>query len=318
MQVSYHTSSENKRRGSQRGYILLTLLLFLALLVIFFAAAVTPIAFQIKRDREEEMIHRGVQYSRAIRKYVKKNGRYPARLEELENTNNIRFLRKRYKDPLTGGDFKILRQGDPQLAGLTAIAGLGPQAAGLAAAAAAGGKNAANAVAAAGAMAASTNGAPTQAIQNLNGDESTATDPAQAVNGPATPGQATAGQANAGKPDAGTQDSTMGAGFSNLGNGQSFGGGPILGVESLNKDSTIREYNKKKHYNEWWFIYDANSDRGTGQITGPYQTPVQTTNLNGQQNNNTGSPNGFGNQGSPFGNSNMQQQPSPQQQPTQP
>ena len=69
----------------------------------------------MKRDREEEMIHRGVQYSRAIRRYVKKTGRYPTRLEELENTNNIRFLRKRYKDPITGKDFKLLHVGEVQL-----------------------------------------------------------------------------------------------------------------------------------------------------------------------------------------------------------
>ena len=58
------------------------------------------ITFDIKRDREEEMIHRGVQYSRAIRAYYKKFGRYPTKIEDLENTNNLRFLRKRYKDPM--------------------------------------------------------------------------------------------------------------------------------------------------------------------------------------------------------------------------
>ena len=41
-----------------------------------------------------------------------------------------------------------------------------------------------------------------------------------------------------------------------------FGGGPILGVASTSKAKTIREFNKKNHYNEWLFIYDPNSDRG--------------------------------------------------------
>ena len=77
----------------------------------------------MKRDREEEMIHRGVQYSRAIRRFVKKTGRYPTRLEELENTNNIRFLRKRYKDPVTGKDFKLLHVGEVQLTSAAGIAG---------------------------------------------------------------------------------------------------------------------------------------------------------------------------------------------------
>ena len=62
-----------------------------------------------------------MQYSRAVEKYYKKFGRYPSRIEELENTNNIRFLRKRYKDPITGKDFKFLHLGDVRLR-----AGTGP------------------------------------------------------------------------------------------------------------------------------------------------------------------------------------------------
>jgi len=80
------------------------------------ALAVAP-AFiqQAKRDREEEMIHRGTEYARAIKKYYKKFGRYPANLEQLDNTNQIRFLRQRYKDPLTkNGKWKLLNYGDIQ------------------------------------------------------------------------------------------------------------------------------------------------------------------------------------------------------------
>ncbi len=99
------------------------LMLFVALLAIAAGALAPTIAFQVRRDREEELIHRGVQYSRAIRRYVKKTGRYPSRLEELENTNNIRFLRKRYKDPLTNKDFKVLHVGEVQLTGAAGIAG---------------------------------------------------------------------------------------------------------------------------------------------------------------------------------------------------
>ena len=89
----------------------------------FAGVAAPTIAFTVRRDREEEMIHRGTQYSRAIRWYVKKTGRYPSRLEDLENTNNIRFLRKRYKDPVTNKDFKILHVGEVQLTGVAGIAG---------------------------------------------------------------------------------------------------------------------------------------------------------------------------------------------------
>jgi type II secretory pathway pseudopilin PulG len=89
-------------RRSERGYILITLILFVSLLTIAATIMLPVVAFQVKRDREEELIHRGVQYSRAMKHYVKKFGRYPTRLEDLENTNQVRFLRKRYKDPITG------------------------------------------------------------------------------------------------------------------------------------------------------------------------------------------------------------------------
>ena len=99
----------------QQGYILITLILFVALLAISIIAMAPLITQQIKRDREDELIHRGVQYTRAIKRYVKKFGRYPTKIEDLESTNNMRFLRQRYKDPITGKDFKILRMGDVQI-----------------------------------------------------------------------------------------------------------------------------------------------------------------------------------------------------------
>ena len=115
--------SRKSASRSERGYILITLILFVALIVVAAMVLVPTVAFQVKRDREEELIHRGVQYSRAMKHFVKKFGRYPTRIEELENTNQIRFLRRRYKDPITGKDFKILHMGDVQMALGGGIAG---------------------------------------------------------------------------------------------------------------------------------------------------------------------------------------------------
>ena len=100
---------------AEHGYVLITLILFVALLAIGLTALAPVIAQQVKRDREEELIHRGTQYSRAIKHYMKKFTRYPTRIEDLENTNNVRFLRKRYKDPITGKDFKLLHMGEVQM-----------------------------------------------------------------------------------------------------------------------------------------------------------------------------------------------------------
>ena len=107
--------ARRKSRDRQSGYVLITLMLFVALLGIAALGVATKADFQSKRDREEELVHRGVQYARAVRLFFKKTGRYPTRIEELENTNNQRFLRKRYKDPITGQDFKLLRVGDVKL-----------------------------------------------------------------------------------------------------------------------------------------------------------------------------------------------------------
>jgi type II secretory pathway pseudopilin PulG len=126
MRIGARFRHPQSHRHNQQGYILLTLILFMTLLAIAAMAAAPSIAFQVKRDREEELIHRGVQYSRAIQKYVKKFGRYPTKIEDLENTNQIRFLRKRYKDPITGKNFKLLHFGEVQLTFGAGIAGAVP------------------------------------------------------------------------------------------------------------------------------------------------------------------------------------------------
>ena len=122
-QPAAHRFHPGRTRRSEQGYILLLLMLFVTIMVIAASVAAPSIAFRVKRDREEELVHRGVQYSRAIQRYVKKTGRYPSRLEDLENTNNMRFLRRRYKDPITGKDFKLLHVGEVQLTGTAGIAG---------------------------------------------------------------------------------------------------------------------------------------------------------------------------------------------------
>ena len=86
-----HQRNLTGRPKSERGYVLLTLLLFVAVLTITVALPmVSYYNFQMKRDREEELVHRGVEYERAVRKYYKKFGTYPASIEMLQDTNHIR------------------------------------------------------------------------------------------------------------------------------------------------------------------------------------------------------------------------------------
>lgn len=103
----------SRRQPRDSGHLLLAILLMMALMIIAATYEAPRIVQQLRRDREEEMIHRGTEYARAIKKYYKKMGSYPSSIEQLENTNNIRFLRKRYKDPLTkDGKWTLLHYND--------------------------------------------------------------------------------------------------------------------------------------------------------------------------------------------------------------
>ena len=106
---------QSARRQRDGGYLLLAILLMMALMIIAATAVAPRIVQQIKRDREEEMIHRGTEYARAIKKFYKKNGRYPSSLDDLDKNTQVRYLRKRFKDPLTkDGKWKLLNYGDIQ------------------------------------------------------------------------------------------------------------------------------------------------------------------------------------------------------------
>jgi type II secretory pathway pseudopilin PulG len=265
-------------RRNQGGFILIYLLLLVALLSIGMLAALRNIEKENARDREEELIHRGTEYRRAVKRYYKKFGAFPPSIDALENTQNIRFLRKRYKDPMnrsTEGkeqDFKLLRMTDVRLsvglpgAGVGANNGLGT-ANGLVGPNGPLGQTSqavATALANQAVIAAGTNTTPLN-TGNPPGDTSQGGDQNSGnPNGPVIangPGQ-NANGSNSNSP------------FVNL-NGQAtggtFGGAPIVGVASLNKKESIRVFWKKNHYNDWQFYYDPGSDRG-GLLVGPTQS----------------------------------------------
>src|SRR5215472_6679363 len=107
----------SRTKSGQSGYALLALMLAVTLILIALSIEAPRIAQQIKRDKEEELVHRGMDYATAIKRFVHKNGgRYPLSIEQLEDTNHIRFLRKRYKDPMTGEDnWRLVRFGEAQI-----------------------------------------------------------------------------------------------------------------------------------------------------------------------------------------------------------
>ncbi|MBZ5570480.1 MAG: hypothetical protein LAO09_01205 [Acidobacteriia bacterium] len=330
--------SASPPRRAERGYILITMILFVALLAIGMAAMAPLITQQVKRDREEELIHRGVQYSRAIKHYVKKLGRYPTRIEDLESANNMRFLRRRYKDPITGKDFKLLHLGEVQTSFNAGIQGASP-AANLAAGALAAG----NPLPGGNAGGFGNSGFGTSSFGSQGGLGN------NALGGGTFGGNAPGGNSGGtgfslgSGPDTGPggtnpaqgtgafgSDATQtGSGFGAnpaapgnaqnqqaAGGNQVFGGGPIVGVASTSKEKTIRVFNKKDKYYEWQFIYDPNSDRG-GLLTTPNQPGFQGSGgMPGMQGGANTQNRPFGNQGSNFGLQGNQPNPPGGMQPT--
>ena len=102
---------------AQSGYVLLAVLLAMTIMLIALSIEAPRIAQQIKRQKEEELVHRGKDYATAVKRFVHKNGgRFPLSIEQLEDTNHVRFLRKRYKDPMTGeSDWRLVHFGEAQV-----------------------------------------------------------------------------------------------------------------------------------------------------------------------------------------------------------
>jgi len=96
--------ARTSRPRREAGYAMLLVFLMAAMIAIALYREVPRVVFERERDKEQLLIDRGEQYKRAIQVFVRKMSRYPATIEELESTNNIRFLRKRYIDPMTGKD----------------------------------------------------------------------------------------------------------------------------------------------------------------------------------------------------------------------
>jgi type II secretory pathway pseudopilin PulG len=282
----------NKSQTSQRGYAMLMLMLIVALITIGFLAVLPRMKQQVQRDREEELRHRGNSYMRAIQHFYKKFGRYPSRVEELENTNNLRFIRKLYKDPInrdpaTGKekDFKLLHQMDISLNNGPVLPGQTPGLNGNAGQAGLPGQQGAFGGGAQGGFGGggfgnspqgglgglgTPSGQPqTPAGQTTPPGDADAADAGAAAT--SSPGSPASGLATPGSPGSGSPSSS---GF----NGPMFGGGPILGVASLSKAKSIRVFFDKSHYNDWMFIYIPQADRG-GLLVGPINPGMPTGNF---------------------------------------
>jgi type II secretory pathway pseudopilin PulG len=97
------------------GFTYIGLLVILIIIGISLGAAGKYWQNVMVREREEELLFRGDQYKQAIERYssaVPGRPQFPRTIDDLLQDNRTlrgkRYLRHRYKDPITGDDFVVV------------------------------------------------------------------------------------------------------------------------------------------------------------------------------------------------------------------
>jgi type II secretory pathway pseudopilin PulG len=224
---------------AQSGYAMAALLVAMAVMAVMMTVAMPVWRQAAQREKEEELVFRGQQYVHAITLFSRKySNAFPPNVNVLVEQ---RFLRKKYKDPITNDDFlpiPVGQQGTPgisgppgapspggQRQGAGAVPGLAPQS------------------------------GPGPSGQRQGPEASRESAPVPMTGRAPTPSPSTA------------RPATQGPG----GRGTPLTGGVagLIGVVSKSKDKSIRLYNGRNHYNEWAFAYTAQMQApGAGGVPG--------------------------------------------------
>ncbi len=224
-------STAGKR--TERGYALLVVIFLLTVFLISTLAIAPNIITEGRREKEKEMIWRGKQYTRGVKLYYRKMGKFPTSLDDLTKPKlgSLRFMRQAYKDPMNKED------GSSGI-GTPASALNGP-----------GGPGQPGAFGQSGGI-----GQPNAGAQpGPNG-----TPPGGSAS-PANP------PATTGTPVSADQSST-GSQAIPSGDTPTIIGGNIIGVGSKVNKSSIIVYDKAKNYRLFEFIWDPSKDSfGAGQ-----------------------------------------------------
>jgi type II secretory pathway pseudopilin PulG len=96
-----------RARTAESGYNLVMLMVLLTVLNIAIAASLPSWSGVIRREKEEELIFRGLQYAEAIRIFQNRFQRPPIRLQELIEVEP-RSIRRLWEDPMTEGGKWVL------------------------------------------------------------------------------------------------------------------------------------------------------------------------------------------------------------------
>jgi type II secretory pathway pseudopilin PulG len=213
----------------EAGFLLVYVVLLVALVLIALAVAAPVVARNLQRDKEVESAHRANEYVRAVRLYYRKLKTYPPSMDALENTNDVRYLRKQYVDPLTGkSDWRIIHVGENK----TTVKGFfGQPLGGL------------NTTGAGGGLGTASGPVSTPGTSPTTGT----TTPANCtVTGGSPLAAGFAGATTGCSPSSSTSSGAPGSG----------GIGPIMGVGTSKTGDSILNPNGQTTYDTWEFIYD--------------------------------------------------------------
>jgi len=90
------------KREGEHAYNLVVLVMAITVMNIMIAMALPATSQQLRRDKEEELIFRGLQYSEALRRFQLDNQRQPVRFDELmEDFGKPRAIRRLWPNPMT-------------------------------------------------------------------------------------------------------------------------------------------------------------------------------------------------------------------------
>jgi type II secretory pathway pseudopilin PulG len=223
------------KSDSEDGFALLVLIVAIFVLLLFLGIAAPKVAKDLQREREIETVHRGNQYVRGIQLYYAKFKHYPGSMDQLEKSNNIRFLRQQYIDPLTGkADWRLIHVGENK----TTVKGFfGQPLAGI-----------------------STTGIGSSSISGTSGFGSSATGSTSSFGTSTGTTSDSSGTTGTG----GAAGATGASGATGIGGGigsqsaSTFGGtgAPFMGVGNSTSGPSIITLNEQTDYSKWEFIYD--------------------------------------------------------------
>ena len=273
-----YDSNEKPGQEQDSGFMLLAVIVMIFMLLLLLSVAAPRVARSMQREREVESTRRARQYVRAIQVYYQKLGHYPASMEQLEKTNNIRFIRQRYVDPLTGkADWRLIHVGEnktkvkgffgedlPGLqVGLGAAAGMQSSLGSSGVGATAGGVGTLgsgstfNNNAGVGAASGAAGGSGSGFNNNMAGGSGSGSGSGSS-SGPGGSGTGGFGsQGLGGSTGVGSQSATSFTG----------GGGPIIGVGSSKSGDAMVVVNEMATYQEWEFLYDPRVEQMKAKAT---------------------------------------------------